>query len=470
MEVSNFNYNRSQIKNGILHFGVGNFHRAHLQHYTNALLNLGVTKNWGICGAMIMPQDEKLYRVLKEQNGVYSLTECGYDGENVIEWIGSLNELYWSGEDMEAILNKIASPDIKIISLTITEGAYTLETESAKNDLVNPATPQSVFGYVAEGLRRRIKNGAGALTILTCDNLQHNGDKCRETFSSFFAQQDAELAAWAEEYVSYPNSMVDRITPATTPEDIVRINKTLEKPDDAPVYCEDYIQWVVEDNFKDGRPEWEKVGVQFTDDVAPFEKMKLSLLNASHTLLSYPSFLSGYRKVDDAMRDPRIVTFVKDFMNIDVTPYVPAPKDTDLVEYKSMLVNRFANRSVSDQIARLCGDGGSKFQVYVMPVVEQMIANDDDMTRIAYLIAAYRHYLKYQVDDKKVAFDIFEPQIPALDMAKIKSEDPIDTLTTPIFSMVNLLDHPRFMELYLSFVRMIKEQGAMPTLETIIKK
>ncbi len=470
MKTSNFNYNRSQIKSGILHFGVGNFHRAHLQSYTNALLNLGNSTEWGICGAMLMPQDERLYRTLKSQEGIYSLTVCGSDGENNIEWIGSLNELYWSGEDMEAIINKVASPEIRIISLTITEGGYTLDSDSVRGDLANPSNPQSVFGYVAEGLRRRATNGAGAVTILTCDNLQHNGNKCRETFSEFFAQQDAQLAAWAEQNVSYPNSMVDRITPATTPADIERINKSLDKADNAPVYCEDYIQWVVEDNFKAGRPEWEQVGVEFTDDVAPFENMKLSLLNASHTLLSYPSLLSGYRKVDEAMRDYRIVTFVKEFMNIDVTPYVPAPKNTDLNWYKSRLIERFANSSVSDQISRLCGDGGSKFQVYVVPIVKKMIANGDDMTRIAYLIAAYRHYMKYQIDDKGVAFEIFEPQITSEQMAMIKSENPLDTLSTTIFSSLNLAENTKFTQLFLSLAKQIKEHGAMMILETIINK
>ncbi len=469
MKTSNLNYNRTDIKSGILHFGVGNFHRAHLQAYTNALLNLGDNKEWGICGAMLMPQDEVLYNKLKEQEGIYSLTVCGRDGNNSVEWIGTLNELFWSGVDMEAIIEKVASAEIKIISLTITEGGYTLESASVKNDLENPSSPQSVFGYIAEGLRRRAKNGAGAITILTCDNLQHNGDKCREIFSTFFAEQDKELAAWAAENVSYPNSMVDRITPATTPADVERINKTLDRVDNAPVYCEDYIQWVVEDDFKAGRPEWEKVGVEFTDDVAPYENMKLSLLNASHTLLSYPSLLSGYRKVDEAMRDKRIIKFIEDFMNIDVTPYVPAPKNTDLELYKKTLVERFANSAVSDQISRLCGDGASKFIVYVMPIAKQMLANNDDMTRIAYLIAAYRHYIKYQIDDKGVAFDVFEPQMTTEDVAKYKSENPLDALTTATFSIENLAGSTKFVELYLSLVKQIKEQGAMMVLESIIK-
>ncbi len=468
MKTTNYNYNRAEIKSSILHFGVGNFHRAHLQAYTNAFLNLQTSNEWGICGAMLMPSDEALYRKLKEQDGVYSLTVCGTDGVNNVEWIGSLCEIYWSGEDMEAIINKVASADIKIISLTITEGGYTLQSDSVQNDLKNPSTPQSVFGYVAEGLRRRIQNGAGGLTILTCDNLQHNGNKCRDVFSAFFSEQDPALAQWAQENVSYPNSMVDRITPATTQADVERINATLDKKDNAPVYCEDYLQWVVEDNFKAGRPAWETVGVEFTDDVAPYENMKLSLLNASHTLLSYPSLLSGYRKVDDAMRDASIIKFVESFMNKDVTPYVPAPKNTDLELYKKTLIERFANSAVSDQISRLCGDGASKFPVYVMPIVAKMLPAGDDMTRIAYLMAAYRHYLKYKTDDNGISYEIFEPQLASGDIEKIESGDAVAFLSSSAFELFDVSSDPAFVELYLSMVDQIKSQGAMATLRTII--
>ncbi len=468
MNTKNFNYDRSEVKSGILHFGVGNFHRAHLESYTNALLNLGETTEWGICGAMIMPQDEALYGKLKDQNGVYSLTVCGRDGNNEVEWIGSLNELLWSGANIEAIIEKVANKDIKIITLTITEGGYNLETEAVKHDLTCAAEPKSVFGIIAEGLRRRITRGNGAVTILSCDNLQHNGDTCKRVFSSFFTQQDAELAAWVEANVTFPNSMVDRITPATTPADVERINETLDKKDKAPVYCEDYIQWVVEDNFAAGRPAWEKVGVEFTDDVAPFENMKLSLLNASHTLLSYPSLLSGYRKVDEAMKDKRVVKFIRDFMDTDVTPYVPAPSNTNLTEYKQILIERFANSAVSDQIARLCGDGASKFPVYVMPIAKKMLSNERDMTRIAYLIAAYRHYLKYRIDDKGISFDTFEPAITPADLELLAADDAVKFLTASPFEMVDFVANHKFVDLYLSMVNQIKQHGAMMILENII--
>ncbi|MFI3286472.1 MAG: mannitol dehydrogenase family protein [Rikenellaceae bacterium] len=472
-----FSYSRESITAGILHFGVGNFHRAHLECYTSALLAQEDQSSWGVCGAMIMPQDEALYRALKSQEGVYSLTICGRDGNNHTEWIGSLVELLWSGESVEAIINKIADPAIRIISLTITEGGYNIDkasgefilsSESIDYDIKNPSTPKTVFGIVAEGLRRRVAADAGAITILSCDNLQHNGNTCARAFNSFFEAQDTAIAQWAAVNVTFPNSMVDRITPATTTADIERINKTLDVADAAPVYCEDFIQWVVEDNFAAGRPAWESVGVEFTDDVAPYENMKLSLLNASHTLLSYPSMLSGFRRVDEAMRDERIISFVRSFMDKDATPYVPAPRNTDLELYKQTLVERFANSAVSDQIARLCGDGASKFPVYVVPIAAKMVAAGDDMTRIAYLVAAYRHYLKFHTDDAGASFDLFDPWITAEDWAAIESADALAFLTTSPFGGVDLRGSATFVELYSSFVESISARGAMATLESIL--
>jgi len=202
--------------------------------------------------------------------------------------------------------------------------------------------------------------------------------------------------------------MVDRITPATTVEDVARLNQRSGVADQAPVYCEDFVQWVIEDKFSAGRPAWEKVGVTFTDDVASYENMKLSLLNASHVLLSYPSFIAGYRKVDEAMQDTSIVKLIKDFMDRDITPLVPAPAGIDLDDYKQTLIERFANRSVSDQVSRLCFDGISKFPVYIMPNLAKIIQQEQDTTRVAFLFAAYRHYLKYPTDDRGIAYEIAE--------------------------------------------------------------
>jgi mannitol 2-dehydrogenase len=418
-----------------------------------------------------------LYRALKGQEQIYTLTVCGRDGVDEAYRIGSLVELYWAMEEAEAILAKIADKNIRIITLTITEGGYNMEKSTGEfilddpaiqHDLQNPHAPKTVFGFIAEGLRRRKAQGNGPVTILSCDNLQHNGNTARKAFSTFFKAQDAELAEWVAENVTFPNSMVDRITPATRPEDITRLNEKNGTEDKAPVYCEDFIQWVIEDNFIAGRPAWEKVGAEFTDDVTAYENMKLSLLNASHTLLSYPSFLAGYRKVDDAMHDERIAKFVRVFMDEDITPYVPAPGNTDLELYKQTLVERFGNRSVSDQVARLCFDGISKFPVYVMPNLIKMIADGAALKRVAYLIAAYRHYLKYKVDDNGASFEVAEPWLTAEDEAVIASDNPVDFLSLSAFSSTDLKAAQAFVELYLQMVDDIKQRGAMPVLESIL--
>lgn len=471
-------YDRNIVGSGILHIGVGNFHRAHEEFYTNELLGKDSSQlGWGITGAMILPQDEKLYEALKKQDGKYTLTVCGRDGKDECYEIDSLVDLIWAHDDPRAIVEKIADPEIRIISMTITEGGYNIDgttgefdltNEAVKADLENPDKPRTVFGFVAKGLRDRASKGNGQVTILTCDNLQHNGNTARKAFMSFFRAQDPKLAEWAEKNVTFPNSMVDRITPATRPDDVERLNRKNGTDDSAPVYCEDFIQWVIEDDFANGRPAWEEVGVQFTDDVTSYENMKLSLLNASHTLLSYPSFLAGYRKVDEAMHDERIRKFVKQFMDIDVTPYVPAPKGINLEEYKQTLVERFSNKAVSDQVARLCFDGLSKFPVYITPNLTKMVADGKDITREAYLLAAYRHYLKYRRDDNHRPFEVAEPAMTDADRRLIESDDPIDFLGLAAFAGAGLKDSAAFRDKYLAMVDAIAQRGAMATLESIL--
>lgn len=476
--VNKIGYDRSNVSAGILHIGIGNFHRAHEEFYTNELIAADENQQaWGICGAMLLPQDENLFERLKSQDGKYTLTVCGRDGRDSCHEIGSLVELIWSLETPQKLIDKIADPAIRIISLTITEGGYNMDkasgefdlsNEAVRTDIENPSSPKTVFGYVAEGLRKRRDAGSGPITILTCDNLQHNGDTARKAFMTFFKAQDPDLARWAEKNVTFPNSMVDRITPATLPADIERLNKENGTHDKAPVYCEDFIQWVVEDKFANGRPAWEKVGVEFTDDVSAYENMKLSLLNASHTLLSYPSFLAGYRKVDDAMHDKRIEKFVRDFMDIDITPYVPAPGKINLDDYKQTLIERFGNRSVSDQIARLCYDGLAKFPVYVTPNLAKMVRDNKDFSRVAYLLAAYRHYLKYHKDDNGTEFKVDEPWMNPDDAKLINSDNPLDFLGLSAFSGAPLKESKKFVDTYLNMVDAIYHKGAMATLETII--
>ncbi|TDS09751.1 mannitol dehydrogenase family protein [Sphingobacterium paludis] len=462
------NFDGERMNCGILHIGVGNFHRAHQAFFINQLLRDEDQANWGICGVCLLASDKNTFQNLTAQNLRYTLTVCGRDGRDELHEIEAIKELLWAVEQPDAVLDKIADPAIKIITLTITEGGYNLDkstqsfiwdNETVEHDLKRPSAPKTIFGFIAEGLRRRREKQVGGLTILSCDNLQHNGDAAKQAFTTFIAEQDEDLFHWVRDHVSFPNSMVDRITPTTTAQDVERLNKKSGIADKAPVYCEDFIQWVIEDNFIAGRPALERVGVEFTDNVEPFENMKLSLLNASHTLLSYPSMLKGYRKVDQAMQDEDIRAFIKTFMDLDITPHVPAPKGTDLEEYKQTLVERFGNKSVSDQVSRLCGDGLSKFPVYIVPNLKKMIAAGQDLSRVAILIAAYRHYLAYLKDDTGSSYEINEPWLTQQDLDLIKDENPLAFLAIPPFKHLNLADEKGFAEHYVNYVKRIKNEG-----------
>lgn len=477
MDIIAYHYDPQMISSGIIHIGVGNFHRAHQQFYMNQLLAEKDQQSWGICGVCLLPTDQRIVESLRSQHLDYTLTVFGRNGWDELYKIGSLRELIWGIEDPAAVINKIAEKSIKIITLTITEGGYNLNKESntfnlddekIKHDIEHSDQPTTVFGFVAAGLRKRRENDHGGLTILSCDNLQHNGNTAKEAFLSFMQAQDQELAHWAAANVTFPNSMVDRITPATNPEDINRLNQLSGLDDKAPVYCEDFCQWVIEDNFVAGRPALERVGVEFTHNVAAYENMKLSLLNASHILLAYPSFLKGYRKVDEAMQDEAISHYIRDFMDIDITPYVPAPPNTDLNQYKQTLMERFANQSVSDQVSRLCFDGVSKFPVYILPNLSKMINDQKDLTRVAFLIASYRHYLKYKVDEKGISYEIAEPWLTAADELLIASDDPFDFLSLSVFQLIHLKTVASFVSLYTTFVNRIKDEGISASLKAIL--
>lgn len=434
--METFKYNRAEIKAGIVHFGVGNFHRAHLEAYTNLLLEDPSQKCWGVFGAMIMPTDGVLFNALKEEDGIYQLTTCSSSGERHSMLIGSLVELAWGEMDSELIIAKIASEEIKIITLTITEGGY-------KADLDKPRT---VFWYVAEGLKRRMAKKL-PVTILSCDNMQQNGNAAKCAFMSYFEAKYPEVAEWAKEKVTFPNSMVDRITPATKSGKVTN------------VCCEDFIQCVVEDNFIAGRPAWEKVGVTFTADVTPYEIMKLSLLNASHTLLSYPAYMEGFRQVDAVLADERYRTMIKLFMDRDVTPYVPAPEGVDLEVYKDQLIKRFSNKAISDQVSRLCGDGIAKFAVYVVPILKQMLRDGKDISIEAFLIAVYCKYLVGARTESGENITIFEPHITPADKMLIAEGIPIDFLKISPFVSLGLDEYPVFMEKYGQFYAMSVAEG-----------
>ncbi len=474
--IRNFAYDRHSVTAGIAHIGVGNFHRAHQAYYTNLLLEHPDQRQWAICGIALRPSDEQSVRALRSQQNEYTLSVCGGGSDETFR-ISSLVELLWGVEDPEAVIEKLADPAVRIITMTITEGGYNIDKttgefrlsdEEVAHDLRHPAAPRTVFGFVAAGLRRRMERNGGAVTILSCDNLQHNGDTACRAFTAFIEAQDRRLAAWVASNVAFPNSMVDRITPAVHPADRARLNAANGTDDAAPVYCEEFIQWVIEDRFVAGRPAWERVGVEFTEDVTAYENMKLSLLNASHTMLSYPAFLAGYRKVDEAMRDERFVGYLRDFMDKDITPYVPAPGRIDLARYKQTLLERFGNRSVGDQLARLCFDGISKIPVYIVPNLAKMLRDGGDLRRVAFFTAVYRRYLRAAADDTGASYAIDEPGLTDDDRRRIASDDVLDFLALSPFASLGLHANERFTEAYRTMAAATAGRKVTDLLESIL--
>ena len=289
-------YSRDGLTAGIVHFGVGHFHRAHQAMYVHRLLEQGLAREWAYFGVGVMPANTRMRDVLNTQDGLYTLVLRGEDGSETADVIGSITGFAYAPDDPERVIEKVASPDTKIITLTITEGGYNtdpltgrfdLTDERIAADLKGDRAPATVFGIVTEALDRRRSRGIGPLTIVSCDNIPGNGHVTKSAFLAYAAARDAELAEWVKDVVTFPNTMVDRIVPATTAHDIAYVRDHFATDDAWPVVAEPWVQWIIEDDFAAGRPPLELVGVQFVDDVEPYELVKLRLLNATHQAIAY---------------------------------------------------------------------------------------------------------------------------------------------------------------------------------------
>jgi mannitol 2-dehydrogenase len=355
-------YDRNKLKVGIFHFGVGGFHRAHQALIIDNLFSMGLAEEWGICGVGVLQFDAKMRDVMKDQNCLYALVEKGSDGDQRVRVIGSIIDYLFAPDDVELVIERLVN-EAKIVSLTITEGGYNtnpatgeFDLEKVRDDLENPRKPKTVFGIVIEALRRRKEKNLGGFTVMSCDNLQENGKIAKHAFSSFARAVDPSLAEWMTSHVTFPCSMVDRITPVTTDEDRVRTSEKLGIVDSWPVVCEPFIQWVLEDSFVAGRPPFEKSCVQLVDDVEPYEFMKLRLLNAGHQAIAYFGLIMGYVYVHDVTRDPKIAGFLRAYMNKEATSTLKPLAGMNVEEYKEKIVERFQNPNVRDTLARLAGE------------------------------------------------------------------------------------------------------------------
>jgi len=414
-------YSPGETRQGIAHIGVGGFHRAHQAFYTDALMNSGEAHDWSICGIGLRPEDRGVRDALAEQDYLYTLYELGDTDDTETRIIGSISGMLLAEDGIQALIDKLASPEIRIVSLTITEGGYCIDDSSGEfmanlpqiqHDLAHPTAPKTVFGLLCAALAKRRTEGTPAFTLMSCDNLPHNGAVTRKALLAFAALRDADLHDWIASNVSFPNAMVDRITPMTSTAHRLQLHDEHGIDDAWPVVCEPFVQWVLEDKFVNGRPAWEKVGVQFTDDVTPYEEMKIKLLNGSHLALTYLGFLQGYRFVHETMNDPLFVRYIRAYMDLDVTPQLASVPGIDLEGYKDTLIERFSNQAIADQLERVCSDGSSKFPKFTVPTINRLILDQGNLDRASLVVAAWALYLKgkdeagnpYPIPDPRAEF------------------------------------------------------------------
>jgi mannitol 2-dehydrogenase len=468
-------YARELVTPGVVHFGVGGFHRAHQAMYLDRLMNEGEALDWGICGVGVMAADQKMKEVLDAQDGLYTLVLKHGDGTYEPRVIGSIVAYLFAPDDPEAVIEQLAAPSTRIVSLTVTEGGYNISDITGEFDTANPdvvrdldpgALPRTTFGLVTEALRRRRERGLVPFTVMSCDNLQGNGHLARRAFATFARLRDPGLGDWVEREVSFPNSMVDRITPVTTDADRAEVAERFGIQDQWPVVCEPFTQWVLEDAFTAGRPPYQDAGVQVVDDVEPYELMKLRLLNASHQGLCYFGYLCGYRLVHEAAQDPLFQAFLLGYMDEEATPTLPAVPGVDLAAYKHTLIERFSNPEVRDTIARLCAESSDRIPKWLLPVVRAQLASGGEIRRSAAIVASWARYAE-GTDEQGQPIDVVDRlRDTVMKLASRQDEDP-DAFIANRQLFGDLVDDERFRTAYRSALASLHTRGARATLESL---
>jgi mannitol 2-dehydrogenase len=373
------------------------------------------SEQWGICGVGLLENNRSLRDILVKQDYLYSLVVRHPNGQIDNKVIGSMIDFIFAPDSKKAVIDKLAHHDTKIVSLTITEGGYNLNpitgdldlaNASIIHDIANPEDPTTAFGYIAAALRKRKTDNAQAFTVQSCDNIQHNGAVTRKMLLTFTQQQDPELSQWIESHVEFPNAMVDRITPVTTKTDIEYVADNFGLTDEWPITCELFSQWVIEDNFSDGRPNWDLVGAQFVADVTPFEKMKIRLLNAGHSVLGLLGSIHGYATIDETVSDKDFAQYLRAFMDLEVTPLLDKLEGIDLEDYKDTLIERFSNPNIKDSLARICSESSAKLPKFLIATINENLAVGRDCSLATLVIATWCLYSDKKVNQALEPLDI----------------------------------------------------------------
>jgi len=398
-------YDRSQLSGGILHFGVGNFHRAHQAVYLDDLFNLGSGHDWAIVGAGVLDADAAAREKFERQDWLTTVVE--QDATRMSARVTGAMVDYLKPGDAATVIARLADPAIRIVSLTITEGGYFIDPATGAFNAAHPAivadgaradAPKTVFGLIVAGLKLRRANGVQPFTVMSCDNIPHNGVVTRNAVVGLAKLSDPTLAGWIRNEIAFPNGMVDRITPATGERERRIAADQFGVEDEWPVFCETFRQWVLEDNFPAGRPALEKVGVQFVPDVTPYEHMKIRILNGGHAVIAYPAGLMDIEFVHEAMAHPLVLGFLRKVEREEIIPVLPPVPDTSLEDYYALIEERFANPKIGDTVRRLCLDGSNRQPKFIVPSIADRLARGEGVSGLALESALWCRYC-YGVSD-----------------------------------------------------------------------
>ncbi len=421
-------YDRASLKAGIVHFGVGNFHRAHQAIYLDDLFNAGSDHDWAIIGAGVLPSDAAMREKLAAQDFLTTVVEQD-NNKTAARVTAPMIDILPVGEPA-TIIAKLADPEIRIVSMTITEGGYFIDASGKFNpahpaiaaDGQNPTAPKTVFGLIVAGLKARKDKGIAPFTVMSCDNIPHNGVVTANAVVGTAKLSDPAFADWIKANVSFPNGMVDRITPATSQREIDFLKENFDIEDNWPVYCEEFKQWVLEDKFPMGRPALEKVGVTFVPDVTPYEHMKIRILNGGHATIAYPAALMDIHFVHEAMENDLIRAFLAKLENEEIIPIVPPVPDTSLADYFKLIEHRFLNPKIADTIPRLAQDGSNRQPKFILPSTLDNLRQGRDVVGLALVSALWCRYFFGKSDSgKDIVFN--DASAERLHEAAVKAKD-----------------------------------------------
>lgn len=468
-------YRRDQLTPGILHFGVGNFHRAHQAIYLHELFNLGRDLDFAIVGAGVMPSDRLMKEKLAAQNYLTTVVEQD-NNRSAATVTGPMIDIL-TAPDYDKIIAALADPAIRIVSMTITEGGYFIDPATGAfdpkhpamvADAADPAHPKSVFGLIIAGLKARRAAGLAPFTVMCCDNIPGNGEVTEATVTGLAKLSDPDFAHWIHENVAFPNSMVDRITPATGEREISITRDTYAIEDNWPVFCEEFKQWVMEDKFPLGRPALEEVGVTFVADVAPYELMKLRILNGGHAAIAYPAALMDIHFVHEAMENPLVKAFLEKLERDEIIPIVPPVPNTDLNDYFQLIDRRFSNPKIGDTIPRLAQDGSNRQPKFILPTTADRLERGLDVVGLALVSALWCRYFEGQSDSGK-AITFNDPNAERLHATALRSkQEPLAFLElSDIFGSVGT--DPLFRQRFATALNSLRSVGTAETLKRYLE-